>query len=223
MVFLEDIIRQCFFNYNMIWIHRGRVTHFCNNKLGHQPLSEPLLAYYNFLDSWLQFSVIKSQQSFLKRKSNLKMSSAKCRPFSVEFDVFKYLNVITVTSYWAQWRLKPPSSRLFTQALVQAQIKVNIEAPRHWPLWGDFTGQYRGNCFHLMTSSCAKSNECQYHHFVWARLLSRDISKAQWLIPFYSWPALCNGMWSNWMWASGFESTKSKAKFIRDMGWKLEF
>ena len=42
------------------------------------------------------------------------------------------------------------------------QIKENIKAPRHWPLWGEFTGdrwiprtngQLRGNCFHLMTSS----------------------------------------------------------------------
>ena len=23
---------------------------------------------------------------------------------------------------------------------IQTQIKENIEAPRHWPLWGEFTG-----------------------------------------------------------------------------------
>ena len=23
---------------------------------------------------------------------------------------------------------------------IQAQIKENIKAPRHWPLWGEFTG-----------------------------------------------------------------------------------
>ena len=59
-------------------------------------------------------------------------------------------------------RLKSPASRLFTQAFIQAQIKENIKAPRHWPLWAEFTGdrwiphtksQYRGKCFHLMTSS----------------------------------------------------------------------
>ena len=42
-----------------------------------------------------------------------------------------------------------------------ADIK-NIKAPRHWPLWGEFTGdrwipltkgQWRWKCFHLMTSS----------------------------------------------------------------------
>ena len=42
--------------------------------------------------------------------------------------------------------------------LFQAQIKENIEAPRHWPLWGDTgdhgipltKGQKRGKWFHLM-------------------------------------------------------------------------
>ena len=46
--------------------------------------------------------------------------------------------------------------------LFKAQIKENIKAARHWLLWGEFTGdrwiprkkgQYRGKCFHLMTSS----------------------------------------------------------------------
>ena len=42
---------------------------------------------------------------------------------------------ITVTSQRARWRLKSPASRLFTQPFIQAQIKENIKAPRHWPLW----------------------------------------------------------------------------------------
>ena len=55
------------------------------------------------------------------------------------------------------------ASQLFTQPFVQAQIKENIKAPRHWPLWGEFTGhrwiphtkgQWRGKCFHMMMSSC---------------------------------------------------------------------
>ena len=36
------------------------------------------------------------------------------------------------------------TSRLFTQLFIQAQkkknIKENIKAPPHWPLWGEFTG-----------------------------------------------------------------------------------
>ena len=31
-------------------------------------------------------------------------------------------------------------SRLFTQSCIQAQIKENTKAPRHWPLCGEFTG-----------------------------------------------------------------------------------
>ena len=47
---------------------------------------------------------------------------------------------VTMTSQWARWRLKSPAPRLFTQPFIQAQIKDNIKAPRHWPLCGEFTG-----------------------------------------------------------------------------------
>ena len=33
-----------------------------------------------------------------------------------------------------------PASRLYTHGVIQAQIKENIKVPRHWPLWGEFTG-----------------------------------------------------------------------------------
>ena len=49
-------------------------------------------------------------------------------------------SIITMTSWWARWRLKSPASRVFTQAFIQAQMKENIKAPRHWPLCGEFTG-----------------------------------------------------------------------------------
>ena len=45
-----------------------------------------------------------------------------------------------MTSWWARWRLKSPASRLLTQPFIQAQIKENIKAPRHWLLCGEFTG-----------------------------------------------------------------------------------
>ena len=51
-----------------------------------------------------------------------------------------YKNIITMTSWWARWRLKSPASRLFTQPFIRAQIKANIKARRHWPLCGEFTG-----------------------------------------------------------------------------------
>ena len=31
---------------------------------------------------------------------------------------------------------------IVTQPFIQAQIKRNIKAPRHWPLWGEFTGDW---------------------------------------------------------------------------------
>ena len=40
---------------------------------------------------------------------------------------------------------KSPASRLFTQAFIQAQIKEIIKAGRHWPLWGEFTGDRASN------------------------------------------------------------------------------
>ena len=32
--------------------------------------------------------------------------------------------------------IKPPASQLFTQPFSQVQIKENIKASRHWPLYG---------------------------------------------------------------------------------------
>ena len=39
-----------------------------------------------------------------------------------------------------RWRLKSQAFQLLTQLFVQVQIKENIKAPRHWPLWGKFNG-----------------------------------------------------------------------------------
>ena len=49
---------------------------------------------------------------------------------------------ITMTSWWARWRLKSPASRVF----IQAQIKENIKALRCWPagnspVTGEFPAQ----------------------------------------------------------------------------------
>ena len=43
-----------------------------------------------------------------------------------------------ILSQWAWRHLKSPASWLFTQAHIQ--VKENFKAPRHWPLWGEFTG-----------------------------------------------------------------------------------
>ena len=48
--------------------------------------------------------------------------------------------VQNVSLQWRHWRLKSPASRFFTQPFIQAQMKENIKALRHWPLCGEFTG-----------------------------------------------------------------------------------
>ena len=44
----------------------------------------------------------------------------------------------SVTSWWG--RVKSPTSRLFNQTFVQAQITENIKSSRHLPLWSEFAG-----------------------------------------------------------------------------------
>ena len=48
--------------------------------------------------------------------------------------------IIIVTSWWARLRIKSSVSPLFTQLFIQAQLKENVKASRHWPLCGEFTG-----------------------------------------------------------------------------------
>ena len=60
----------------------------------------------------------------------------------------------------------------------------NIKAPRHWPLWGEFTGhrciprakgQWRGKCFYLMTSSCDAPCILLLIHYVhWTESVPRN-------------------------------------------------
>ena len=54
---------------------------------------------------------------------------------SAGFEIVHYRDVLMGTM-----RLKSSAPRLFTQPFIRAQIKENIKAPRHWPLWGEFTG-----------------------------------------------------------------------------------
>ena len=56
---------------------------------------------------------------------------------SVFSDVWIGVSVLVFVSNAHNHRLKSPASRLFAQPIVQAQIKENIIAPRHWPFEGD--------------------------------------------------------------------------------------
>ena len=50
----------------------------------------------------------------------------------VPWCMFSFYLGITMTSWWARWRLKSPASQLFTQPYIQAQMKENIKVARHW-------------------------------------------------------------------------------------------
>ena len=74
------------------------------------------------------------------------MQRTKCKRYGYLFqtkfsfptiDVFLFSLNITVTSQLVSWRLKSPAYGLFAQFFVQAHIKENIKAPRHWHLWGE--------------------------------------------------------------------------------------
>ena len=67
----------------------------------------------NFSEILIKFGL------FSVTKMDFKISSEKWRPFCIN------LNML---------------ARLFTQPFIQAQIQENINAPRHWPLYGEFTG-----------------------------------------------------------------------------------
>ena len=68
---------------------------------------------------------------------------------------------ITLTPQWARWRLKSPASGLFTQLFIQVQIKENFKAPRHWPLWGEFTSE-----FPAQKASNAENVSIWWRHYV---------------------------------------------------------
>ena len=84
------------------------------------------IVYLSYLRVWDPF--------FMKQQRN----HVSCRPLKAKiymsFPVFHYHDVIigVIAS-------QITSLRLFTQPLIQTQIKENMKAPRHWPLCGEFT------------------------------------------------------------------------------------
>ena len=53
---------------------------------------------------------------------------------------FELLYTYNKSSDWPITMTSSSASRLFTKPFIQAQIKENIKAPHHWPLYGEFTG-----------------------------------------------------------------------------------
>ena len=69
------------------------------------------------------------------------------------------LGYITVTS---QWVVKSPESRSFVQSFIQAQIKENFKAPRHWLLWGESISDRLMTSSYIM-SECAEMSQYCVH------------------------------------------------------------
>ena len=70
------------------------------------------------------------------------------RRYRVHYDVIVMVP-ISVTSWWARWRLKSPASQMFIQPFVQPKIKEDIKAPPHWPVTGEFPAQRASNTEHF--------------------------------------------------------------------------
>ena len=79
-------------------------------------------------------------------------------------ELYFWFNVTGVDSW--QWRHIDVMESQITGAstvfelFVQAHIKENIKAPRHWPVDSPHRGSVTRKCFHLMTSSCSGINLC---------------------------------------------------------------
>ena len=115
------------------------------------------LIVYHELFSTMKYCAIFRISFFVYRNDQIQTCSVTCTSLNMESRLPKVMgskktNIlihskaeqhtlhITLTPWWARWRLKLPTSRLFAQPYVQALIKENTKAPRHWPLWGESIG-----------------------------------------------------------------------------------
>ena len=76
-----------------------------------------------------------------KTKSIFYLTNHKFQPiiWNVRSNLKAQLNIsVFIIQY--EWQITRPASPLFTQPFIQAQIKENNKASRHWPLCGEFTG-----------------------------------------------------------------------------------
>ena len=69
---------------------------------------------------------------------------------------------ITITLWWARWRLKSPDSRLFTQSFTQGADQTKhwssaslafVKGIHRWPVNSPHKGPVTRKCFHITSSS----------------------------------------------------------------------
>ena len=103
---------------------------------------------YNNNKPYLELQTILFPQGILKVRVDLfhqivPFCCHVCKEMKHYFTAVE--KIITMTSWWARWRLKSPASLLFTQPFIQTQIKEIVKAMRHWPLCGEFPTQKASN------------------------------------------------------------------------------
>ena len=67
---------------------------------------------------------------------------------SFDIQIDELMQIILICNHDSDLILGVMASQIISVSIVystvdQAQIKENIKAPRHWPLWGEFTGDRR--------------------------------------------------------------------------------
>ena len=66
---------------------------------------------------------------------------------------------------------------MIVYSIIQAQIKENIKAPRHWPLWGEFTAEFpvqRASNAENEYHTANKSKRVQFMHSVTLYCVTRS-------------------------------------------------
>ena len=122
----------------------GKVGHFGIDWLIVQPvLNINLLKHLKLL---LCRQDISSHVDILLFSVRPKLSKLWCIKWT-----YANLAPVSLNCHYSNVILSAMASRLFAQPSVQWQIKENIKAPLHWPLWGE--GPVTRKMFHFMTSS----------------------------------------------------------------------
>ena len=80
-------------------------------------------------------------------------------------------------------RLESLAWRLFTQPFIQAQMKENIKAPRHWPMCVEFTG---GWWIPAQMASYAENVSIWWRHNAIRYLETNRISKSNMIAHIYA-------------------------------------
>ena len=95
-------------------------------------------------DIWRQ--IYWSIMTWITRDATKPLTQPKLRDYCYLFSC--NCTEITMTSYWARWRIKLPASRLFSQPFIQAQIKETSKLPitglcaGNSPVTGEFPQEF---------------------------------------------------------------------------------